>query len=281
MYESYNAGCVQSNNGTLLTTNAYSFAYNFAATLANEQMGSGLSKYDKQRTQVCTTNSNNFNQQQSNYQNDLATIRQTYDTNAQNLHLFQRCVNPAALPNDTVFFNLTSYHNPYLNATVTTRLMCARPGVYPTSGLVNGNYDCTLLPPCNLTCSGPDQQALAAVTYDSGCTSEWVFHAGLFRTLLGFLVYVSLNISRVLLMTGIIRLCWRQLTSKGFEFQGTCTKLGTIVGLEERLKVAVDQAIKSYERGAVVMIVGAVLVHIPYLVILSRFGNSTARCTYC
>jgi len=201
-------------------------------------------------------------------------IRQTYDSNANDLALYQRCIVPSALPSDpAVWMNETQYDSPYSNTSIAARLQCDRPGVYITTGLGDASFDCTKLPPCNLTCTGPDKEALMAVTYDSGCISEWTFHAGLFRTLLGLLVFVCINISRVLLMTAVIRLSWRQLTSKGFEFQGTCTKLGDCSGLEERLKVAVQKAIKSYERGALVMLVLAVLIHLPYILVLHQYGN--------
>jgi len=104
-----------------------------------------------------------------------------------------------------------------------------------------------------------------------------MFHAGLFRFLIALLIYVSLNISRVLVMTAVIRLAWRTLSSQGFEFRGTCSKLGNIEGFDERLKVELDKAIRSYERGALLMLVFAVLVHIPYIVVLTRYGDVLAH----
>jgi len=277
LYESYQAGCVQSHNGTLLTTNAYAFAYNFAATLANEQMGEGLSTYDKKRTDLCNTATAQFDSQQQSSQSSLASIRNTYDSNAHDLALYNLCIDESVLNLDnSVWLNLTNYSSPFLNSSIATRDSCAHAGVYPTVGLSDGSFNCSLLYPCNLTCSGPDKEALAAVTYDSGCATEWTFHAGLFRALLALLVFVCINISRILLMTAVIRLAWRQLTSKGFEFQGTCTKMGTCEGLEARLKQAVDSAIKTYERISIAMLVMAVLIHIPYLVILKKYGNIQA-----
>jgi len=245
--------------------------------LANEQMGTKLSSYDKQRTEYCNTATTNFDAQQTQSQTSLATIRQTYDNNANDLALYDLCIDVSVLNfSNDVWLNLTNFSSPFLNSSIVTRDACSHAGVYPTVGLNDGSFNCSLLLPCDLTCSGPDKDALAAVTYDSGCATEWTFHAGIFRALLALLVFVCLNISRILLITATIRLSWRQLTSKGFEFQGTCTKLGTCVGLEERLKKAVDAAIKQYERISIAMLVFAVLVHVPYLVILNKYGNVEA-----
>jgi hypothetical protein len=281
MYIAYKEGCVDTNNGTFITKNAYAFAYNFAASDANEKSGKGLSSYDKQSAEYCDAAKKEFNSQQEADDKNLLAFRDSYDRNAQDLALFQKCMLPSALPqDDAVWMNLTQYPSPFSTAVIQARLTCDRAGVYVSNGLTPNTFNCTMLPPCNLTCTGPDQKALAAVTYDSGCISEWTFHAGLFRALLGLLVFVCINISRVLLMTAVIRLSWRQLTSKGFEFQGTCSKLGNVEGIEAKLKVAVDKAIRNYEWGAIAMLVLAVLIHVPYLVVLNKYGNSAAHAVH-
>jgi len=277
LYESYKAGCVDSHNGTLLTKNAYAFAYNFAASSANEEMGDKLSSYDKQRTEYCNTATKNFDDQQTAAQTSLAQIRQTYDNNARDLLLFDQCIDVSTLNfSNALWLSLTNASSPFLNSTVMAREACSHPTVYPTVGLSDGSFNCSLLLPCNLTCTGPDRDAIAAVTYDSGCATEWSFHAGIFRAALALLVFACINISRLLLMTAVIRLSWRQLTSRGFEFKGTCSKMGTCVGLEEKLKKAVDVAIKRYERISVAMLVFAVLIHVPYLVVLNKYGDAEA-----
>jgi len=81
-------------------------------------------------------------------------------------------------------------------------------------------------------------------------------------------------------MMGIIRLAWRSLTSKGFEFQGTCNKRGELnPEFNQKLEKAVDAGVKSYERSALVMLIFAVLVHIPYIVLLDKYGNVEAQGT--
>jgi len=274
LYEDYQSGCRHSQNGTILTHNSYSFAYNLAAEGSNEMAALGVSRYDGERTKLCAQYAQNSQKQQENAQNAINQQRQTYDSKSSDLALFQKCVNSSLFPNDTVFWNETGYHNPYLNQTVLNRLNCSIPNAYGSGGLGNGVFNCSGLPPCDMTCTGPDKVALVAATYDSGCTSEWMFHAGLFRFLFGLLVYVCINISRSLVMMAIIRLAWRSLTPKGFEFKATCNKQGEIdPEFSRKLSKAVDDAVKSYERGALVMLILAVLIHIPYIVLLNQFGN--------
>eukprot|EP00456_Euglypha_rotunda_P070647 TRINITY_DN6277_c0_g1_i17.p1 TRINITY_DN6277_c0_g1~~TRINITY_DN6277_c0_g1_i17.p1 ORF type:complete len:594 (+),score=77.47 TRINITY_DN6277_c0_g1_i17:105-1886(+) len=275
LYESYISGCTQSTNGTLLTHNSYSFAYNYASTPYNDVIAHGLRVYDQNRTEKCDVKQKDYETYQKNVEYTWGNNVFKYDQKQPDLALYQKCIDPARLPNDTEFQRVLGRRSPYMDTIAQTRQNnCSAPGQYGnTTGLQNGLLNCSSLPVCHLTCTGPDKLALAASTYDSGCTSEWMFHAGLFRFLVALLIYVSLNISRTLLMTAIIRLAWRTLSSNGFEFRGTCTKLGQIEGFDERLKTELDKSVKSYERGALLMLIFAVLVHIPYIVVLTRYGD--------
>jgi len=158
------------------------------------------------------------------------------------------------------------------------RLDCEIPGKYGSNGLTNGVFNCSLLPTCNLTCTGPDQVAIRAATWDSGCQSEYMVHAGLFRFALSLLVYVCINISRVLIMTALIRLCWRALSQKGFEYIGSCNRLGEMTPqTQEHLKKKTDEVIRRFEAISFILLFIAVLMHIPYIVILSTYGNTFAK----
>jgi len=274
LYDDYVAGCRHSNNGTLLTHNAFSFAYNYAATDSNDETAHGISEYDKERADLCAQYAQSSQNQQTTAQNAIDSYRQTYDQKSADLALYQKCVVPSTLPNDTVFLNQTGYHTPYLNSTEVTRIYCSQPQNYGSDGLGNAVFNCSDLPPCNLTCTGPDKNALIAATYDSGCTSEWMFHAGMFRFLMALLIFVCINTSRALVMMAVVRLCWRSLTAGGFEYIGNCTRSGSVdAQAGERLKEELEKDIKRFERGAILLLILAIVVHIPYIVILDKYGN--------
>lgn len=60
-----------------------------------------------------------------------------------------------------------------------------------------------------MTCAGPNEELLRVVTVHAGCMAEWFFHAGLARGAATLLMFVFLNISRVVLVGGIVKLNWR------------------------------------------------------------------------
>jgi len=126
-----------------------------------------------------------------------------------------------------------------------------------------------------MPCQGPDKAALMAATKDSGCQSEAMVHAGMFRLVLAVMVYLCINISRILVVTAVVRLSWRSLTGRGFEFKASCNRLGEVDhDAQERLKKKVDEEVQKFERSAYLMLVLSVLVHIPYIIILNIFGKS-------
>lgn len=60
-----------------------------------------------------------------------------------------------------------------------------------------------------MTCEGPNKELLEVVTVHAGCMVEWLFHAGAVRMLAILLMFMFLNISRVILVGGIVKLSWR------------------------------------------------------------------------
>lgn len=69
--------------------------------------------------------------------------------------------------------------------------------------------DCDTIPTCRMTCSGPNEELLRVVTVHAGCMVEWFFHAGIARAAATFLMFLFLNISRVVLVSGVVKLNWR------------------------------------------------------------------------
>jgi len=285
-YQSYQNACVhKSQNGTMVTRNGYSFAYNFAAFEYNEKVGRQMGQYDQRRTKSCTDYGAISQENQRNASLMISNSRTEYNGTAYRLGLFNQCVNGSKpdfpTVNDFARQNITIIAHPFTDPVeAAMRVDCGIMYKYATPGLEDAVFNCTLLPPCSLACTGPDRQALFQATYDSGCQSEWMVHAGLFRLALAFLVYICLNISRVLIMTALVRLCWRTLSSKGFEFIASCNRMGRFSSVtQDKLKEATDTAMKKFEAVAWVYLVIAVLVHIPYIVILSSVGHSINAAT--
>eukprot|EP00808_Paulinella_micropora_P001605 g7325.t1 len=334
MYASYYAVCVSETDpeGTFVTNTSYKFAYNWASKDYNSAMLEGVSQYDESRSKECTLHTQDSD---SNFTGTMAmavSIEQRIFQLAMNMALFDRCVNATSnMKADIDYWILNqniSKIGPFDMGEVQAREYCINLKPEDAPKMKDSRYNCSELPICNMTCDGPDKEALVAATKDSGCSSEWLFHAGMFRFILSLLVYVCLNISRVLVMTALVRLTWRVLASKGFEFLGTVDRLGNMdPTIARRLNTQVDNAIKSryryqksispskvdnviksryrhqklllhcivlycialycialntqvdnaikrYERVAWVLLILAVLAHIPYIVVLQKYGDA-------
>jgi hypothetical protein len=287
-YRDFQNGCVKSENGTMITHNAYAFAYNFAALEFNREGPNLLSEHDQIRYGYCAKNGQESQILQQESETSVGNSRAEYDKVSKDMALFDLCINYSspAFPTEV---QLTPYLVPDENHTRhypfdapgrvewDGRLDCEVPGKYGSQGLSDAIFNCTLLPTCNLTCSGPDRVAIQAATFDSGCQSEYMVHAGLFRFALALLVYVCMNISRVLVMTALIRLCWRALSERGFEYIGSCNRLGQMTPeSQEKLKTKTDQVIRRFEGVSFLMLFIAVLIHIPYIVVLTQYGDTFA-----
>ncbi|CAN0503923.1 unnamed protein product, partial [Ectocarpus sp. 8 AP-2014] len=68
--------------------------------------------------------------------------------------------------------------------------------------------DCDTIPTCRMTCVGPNEELLQAVTIHAGCMVEWFFHAGTVRVAATLLMFLFLNVSRIVLVGGVVKLNW-------------------------------------------------------------------------
>jgi len=276
LYQSYKHACVdKSTDGTLITRNALSFAYNYAANDYNSDMATKLKKHDQDAAEMCARFSSTSSKDQANAQAQEQAYASSYEEIMNDIILWDTCINPVNIifSNESILVPNYTTVFPFLAAEIALRQQCSLPENF--SRLDEAVFDCGILPTCNLTCEGPNKAALQAATHDSGCQSEWMVHAGLFRFLLALLVYACVNISRVLIMTSIIRLSWRNLAGRGFEYRASCNRLGQArPDLQNKLRLEVQRKVRKFERGAFWMLLFAILIHIPYLVILQTYGKT-------
>lgn len=278
LYEQYVEGCVESRRGTLLTNNSYSVTYNFASSSGNGILAEGLMKYDGTRGTACGASVQSSAKSKADDTNLITTSLDSQTLNRENLMLIQLCVN------FTVFgtreeFNISSGYRDLpqtvisraLSTTSTPAGECTTQRITPYTVLEDSTFNCTLLEPCVPTCNGPDKQLVRSATHQSGCTTEWMIHAGVVRFFMTMLVYASLNLSRIWLIDGCLRYGWRSLTPPvGFTYMGTCSRSGKMSrNMDENVVKKLNIAIKNYERVAYVQFFLALFVHIPYIVVIA------------
>jgi len=142
--------------------------------------------------------------------------------------------------------------------------------------LLNAVFSCDnkTMPSCVSTCDAARIKILGA-SLNAGCSTEWLVHSFIARFWITCLVFICLNISRMLFMAAIVRIGWRSLTPRGFEFLSNCTRIGeTSKTINAQLVVQLNKAIANYERFAVFLFGFAILVHIPYIVVLSTINQT-------
>lgn len=94
---------------------------------------------------------------------------------------------------------------------------------------VDSVFDCTALPVCKISCSGPNKSIIHSVCKRCSCMVEWLFNAVIFQVTGGIFVYLMMNFTRVLICRGVIMIFWRSLTKEEFEVKTTCTRSGEIL----------------------------------------------------
>lgn len=267
VYSSYKKGCVETTNGTALTRNSFSLTYNLAASKGDEELQRRIRQYDAQRVEFCglygDASTTEFDQQVQRLRN--ANV--SHADASGKMALFRKCVNMSSFPDDATFFEQVGEQSPRI--TLASAQSCLAP---PMSSYVleNAIFNCTQMPPCSPTCSGPNVPLLARSTHISSCRTEAIVHSTVFNVMAAFLVYVCINVSRVLLMGAVSRLFWRSLTPYGFVFMAHCSRTGkTQKELKPSVAKELYESLRRYEKVAVAMIALAIFAHLPYIIVLS------------
>ncbi|KAJ1625776.1 hypothetical protein T492DRAFT_1122751 [Pavlovales sp. CCMP2436] len=131
--------------------------------------------------------------------------------------------------------------------------------------------ECDALPACAHTCSGPSRPLLRALARWCGCTAEMGAHAHALRWLLALATYAALNASRLLLVGGLGRFCWRELFAGEFEFLATCDAAGQPAdGTVAALRAEAERAGGALRAGGRMRCAAAGGLLLPWLLLVVR-----------
>ena len=153
-------------------------------------------------------------------------------------------------------------------------------------------FNCTRLPTCAITCEGPYQKILKHSTKESGCMIEWFIHSEWLQLTTAFFVFISLNISRIVLTAGIARICWEHLHPEKLKFISTCTLAGKVLpsddkkessqieddnlyDIEKSIKSRISSARAQFKLSGYVMIFFALCINGIWIFLLTQIGNTT------
>eukprot|EP00736_Rhodelphis_marinus_P007344 Rmarinus@m.9042 len=262
-FNDYKRSCVEKDGtGTVLTDNLYAIAYNYASEDGNEARFEGLEAYNVNRESVCAQYAERSASDQYELERDLDYSKQSYDEQARRVSIMNDCLDTDSM--DTTIETVLPEGTPSMSSLVTTE-ECYQ---VEALALSDGTFECDNIPQCGYTCQGPSEEIIALYTFNCGCNIEYYLHSGLIRGLMSLMMYILLNISRVVLIKGICRYNWRDLTVGYFTFTGTCTRLGNIESVEG-LESELAETLRKVERYGLVMIFLSIILHVPWITILS------------
>ncbi|KAL9190088.1 hypothetical protein ACHAXT_007299 [Thalassiosira profunda] len=257
MLQSYRSGCVSPNgNGTFVTKNLFSIAYNHAYQDGSSLLVEGMDAFDLKRGDACssryTASATLQNTMRSNFSAYATFLREMSD----DMGLAQRCIDSVAL--DSAFTGACCGFATYPDCAAewTRDATCPMddrraimgipipyelPGISlsdlscsaDTSGsdwtIQNAVFDCEEMGTCAITCPGPRKPLLTVASERCGCTVEWYLHSKWMGSTFAFLLYVFMNIARVSFFSGVTRLLWKHIYPDRFSVSATCDSRGTLV----------------------------------------------------
>jgi len=281
LLNAYVTGCITEKDGTVLTNNSYSIAFDYAQSDGNKIFTQGFQQLDASRNEIC---GEHLQQSSDAYNADLESLASSQASQADNskkTFLIYKCVDFSVFGNATYYNETIGRRHPLViidDAISRTNASDITHPCMPNSvsgyALLPAVFNCSAIPPCISTCA-PNGAHVQTAAVEAGCETEYLVHSFIARFWVTLLVFISLNISRMLFMAAVVRLGWRSLTPRGFEFVSNCTRVGeTSKTINAQLVVQLNKGIASYERFAIFLFGMAVLVHVPYIVVLSTINQT-------
>eukprot|EP00903_Cladosiphon_okamuranus_P008866 g8489.t1 len=259
LFEDYRAGCVEkTQSGSFFGQNLYSIAYNYAADHGNRDKWNYQEDHTSRRGALCVELTANVRQYLAETDAQLRVMYEAHYDDVTAAAIVAACIDTAGM--DALYAEACCGYDGYTNDTcaatgANSTLQCPlnyASGVAEAFGPLNVplsdeacspetldvarwkvedgiELDCDTIPACRMTCAGPNEELLRVVTVHAGCMMEWMFHAGAARMAATLLMFVFLNVSRVVLVGGFVKLNWRHLHPGVFTFKGTCTRAGELI----------------------------------------------------
>ncbi len=243
LLQQYTSGCMRLGDGTFLTNNLYSFAYNHAYQDGSGLLVEGMDAYDIKRGDSCTSRYASSVNLQNNMNANLTAYTNFYQELSQDMGLSRRCVDSDLL--DTMFL-YACWDPDHWMCPIDERFDPPQPFELPGTLLndpsclveVDGSddwilndaiFDCESIPTCSIECELPRKELLNEASERCGCTLEWYIHSQWLGTALAFVIYLCMNIARVLFFAGLTRVLWKQIHPERFTVVATCNSDGALV----------------------------------------------------
>uniref|UniRef100_A0A7S2RBE8 Uncharacterized protein n=1 Tax=Rhizochromulina marina TaxID=1034831 RepID=A0A7S2RBE8_9STRA len=246
----YRNFCVQGHgNGTFLTKNIYSLAYNYAAEDGNDAYFQGVEDYNTQKSDICGEYTTFTQEQQQEDEALLSSLVSSHELTRDDVYMMGQCINTTAM--DGLFqhaccgkggyeayscdplYNLTCPRNyedvPYEQlGTLLDNAGCTED---PSTWTIDdASFYCSDLPDCQPSCDNPNKEVLRHLSNICGCMAEWLLHAWWMQTCGVIMVYILMNLSRIIVVDALCRIFWRTMAPNCFTYLATCSFDGQYLG---------------------------------------------------
>ncbi|CBJ29864.1 conserved unknown protein [Ectocarpus siliculosus] len=269
LFADYRAGCVEkSQNGSFFGQNVYSVAYNYAAEEGNRDQWTYQEDHTSRRGALCVELTADVRQYLAETDAQLRSMYGAHYEDVTAAATLASCIDTAGM--DALYAGACCGYDGYSNdtcssATANSNLLqcplnyasgvgqafvplevllsdpaCSAETLETANWKVEDGIalDCDTIPTCRMTCVGPNEELLQAVTIHAGCMVEWFFHAGTVRVAATLLMFLFLNVSRIVLVGGVVKLNWSRLHPGVFTYKGTCTRAGELIVKNPEKKAA-------------------------------------------
>jgi len=281
LFDAYHEGCVETttdpvtgrevNAGseTVLSANAYAIAYNWAVGQGNRDRLAGFDAYEQTRTTNCNANFQLSQQVQTAQQAALNEAKARHAAVEVDVQLMRDCYDvpyvqaqfDALVPPLDVDFGAL-INDPACLADVAN------------TTLVNALFNCENLPECELNCDsladdeGNDNSLLKPTVHGACCTLEWWGHSFVLKISFAVVIYLCLNLFRVLAMMGLNRLLWESLNTGMFTFLGTTNIDGEAQHDEETLATRLGKMLGTFKLYGILLVLMACAAQAPWIIAL-------------
>lgn len=247
---SYRQACVppessmakHSSNGTFLSENMFSAAFNYASSEAYARVSAGLGQHKSKFSSVCQQQGQASSSAAEEGARAYAQANASLHAAAAGLISLSSSCSSVVVSASSALAVLQSPEALFLacplavaqdQAHARPNVTWAAPPLLPSHAAsatdAGAVFRCSAIPPCLVACSGPDKATLAQATQQCACSAEWFLHGSVAQTVLVFVVYFSINAARVLLLRALVILLWRDLSAAVFKVTLSCDEQGAVL----------------------------------------------------
>lgn len=226
----------------------------------------GLDEVESSRATACAVNSESSRSDQEDLQQRLDLTAAAHARTSEDVLRMRNCYNFNVISDDglggSIRDTATGDEYPPLSDTLAEATCDVQ---LSNSSLEDGVFDCEQLPVCEIGCGilsndqGVDSSNLLTYSFKAACTAEYWVHAVVLRIAFCAVLYLFINVGRVLAVMGLNRLMWQWLNTGLFAFLGSSDAEGSTTVDEEELGRKIQAALRRLQ------VVGGVLVTIALL----------------